>query len=358
MFGLSSDKWAYSRIEIDREYNYLFCPLLKAGSTFFRRVFYSLKEHHSVGDPFSIPINKALGAKRNVLEDIMPLSMPSTAAFLNNATSIMFVREPFSRLLSGYVDKLFAPNPYFWSLVGRHIITGFRSIKTPKSVRCGHDVTFAEFVSYVVNGEATNSTHRDAHFTPSYDQCKPCSLNYTILGKMETFATDIAYTLTQLGQNVTKEDLSTWARKSTSDAVMDSTVSPFSWKTSVRKCMTWHEALTRIWRKLQIRGIILFENKFPWSPELTEKFVTVQIFTNMVEKLHLNSEKEKLHQQKLDALAEAYSSIPASDLEKLVQVFNLDFNLFQYNPYPDYIFDVNIAKSFHNKYRIFDISGL
>ncbi|CAG5127921.1 unnamed protein product [Candidula unifasciata] len=338
-FGLSPDKWAYNRIEINREGNYLYCPLLKAGSTFFRRMFYSLKEYRYARNPYTIPIEKALGANRHVLEDIMPF-------------------KPFSRLLSGYVDKLFAPNPYFWSLVGKHIIANFRTVTTPKSRKCGHDVTFEEFLRYVVNGEATNSSHRDAHFTPSYDQCKPCYLNYTILGKMETFAADVAYTLSHLGQNISKEELSAWATNSTFDAIMDSAISPFRWKTAIRKCMTWHEALVRVWRKLQIRGIILFEHKFPWSPEYTEKYITLQKFTDMVKHLHLNSEKEQFHNQKFAVLAEAYSNIPAEDLQKFVDVFFFDFQLFQYNPYPSYVFDVNVARQFKNRHRIFHVTSV
>ncbi|KAH9508073.1 Carbohydrate sulfotransferase 9 [Bulinus truncatus] len=358
MTGLSSEAWAYGRIEISQSSRYLYCPLLKVGSTFFRRVFYTMRERKQLLNPYIVPINQALAAKRTVLEQILPLNSPSTMAFLNSSTSIIFVREPYSRILSGYVDKLFAPNPYFWSQIGKHIISKYRQGAKIKELFCGHDVTFAEFVEYVVQGEQTNDTHRDAHFTPTYDQCKPCQLNYTVIGKMETFQSDVAYTLSQLGHNVSQEKLNQWAKDATHDAILDSTVSPFGWKFTVRKCMSWHEGLKRIWRKLQIRGIISIEEKFPWPPDLSDKAITVRMFTERVKKLNSQADKAKLKKQKLEVLAEAFSTIKHEHLLKLVDIFKPDFQLFQYNLFPDYIFDENTVSQFRNKHNIFNVNNI
>ncbi|CAL1529964.1 unnamed protein product, partial [Lymnaea stagnalis] len=312
----------------------MYCPLLKVGSTFFRRVFYAMREKRRLSNPYIVPINQALAAKRTVLEQILPLDSADTAAFLNSSTSIMFVREPFSRILSGYVDKLFAPNPYFWSQIGRHIISKFRRDAKRSEILCGHDVTFTEFIDYLIDGELTNDSHRDAHFTPTYDQCKPCQLNYSVIGKMETFQPDVAYTLHQLGYNVSKEKLGQWARDATHDAILDSTVSPFGWKFTIKKCMSWHESLKRMWRKIQIRGIISMEENFPWSPDYSEKFVSVRMFTERVKKLNAAADKLKLKKQKISVLTEAFSNIKVEKLLKLVEIFKPDFQLFQYDMHP------------------------
>lgn len=62
--------------------------------------------------------------------------------FLDVVTKVMFTRQPYSKLLSAYVDKLYSPNPFFWGKIGRHIVRKFRSRPSAKSVACGHDVTF------------------------------------------------------------------------------------------------------------------------------------------------------------------------------------------------------------------------
>ncbi|KAL8595979.1 hypothetical protein ACOMHN_018291 [Nucella lapillus] len=38
------------------------------------------------------------------------------AAFVTSAFRNIFVRNPYSRMFSAYVDKVFAPNPTFWKL--------------------------------------------------------------------------------------------------------------------------------------------------------------------------------------------------------------------------------------------------
>ncbi|CAL1542934.1 unnamed protein product, partial [Lymnaea stagnalis] len=317
----------------------MYCPVHKVGSTFFRRVFYAMRENRRLSNPYTIPIKKALASKRIVLKQLLPLDAPDTAAFLNSSTSIIFVREPFARILSGYVDKLFAPNPYFWSQIGKHIISKFRRDAKPLEKSCGHDVTFSEFIDYLIDAELAYDSHPDVHFTPTYDQCKPCQLNYSVIGKMETFQPDLAYTLHQLGYNVSKVELAQWARDATHDAIQDSTVSPFEWKLKIKKCMSWHEGLKRMWRKNQIRGIISMEERFPWSPDYSEKFVSVRMFMERVKKLNAAADQLKLKKQKLSVLTEAFSTIRVERLLKLVEAFKPDFQLFQYDMHPHFIFD-------------------
>ena len=360
LFGLSTEKWAYGRIEVSQRHNYMYCPLLKVGSTFFRRLFYAMNLGKKVRSPYDIAIQRALNGKRDVLSKMTSFLSHRFLKTMNPA-SIMFVREPFSRLLSGYTDKLFAPNPYFWQEIGVHIVTTIRHNYTtppPKSKKiCAHDVTFSEFIKYVIDAERTDSDKRDAHFTPTYDQCKPCSLNYTVIGKMDSFLPDVAYTLEQLGNPVSKETLKIWAKQATADAIDDSTYSPFGWKRGIRKCMTWEQALKRIWRKLQIRGIILFSDTFPWSGNDTSS-VTLKHFQNTVKVLHSKSDKNLLKQQKLDVLAEAYSTVSEEDIRSILELFMPDFTLFQYNPKPDFIFDDDNVKRFRGRDFVFNLDSV
>jgi hypothetical protein len=38
----------------------------------------------------------------------------------------MFVRDPHSRILSGYVDKLYCPNTLYWKVTGRYVVSDIR----------------------------------------------------------------------------------------------------------------------------------------------------------------------------------------------------------------------------------------
>ena len=128
-------------MEASRRHGYYYCPLLKVGSTFFRRLFFAMEHNMEIKSPFDIGISRALDAKRTTLSKINP---EDRKWLEENATAIMWVRDPYARLLSGYVDKLFAPNPYFWNVIGGHIISSHRP--GGAEGKCFHDVTFPEFI--------------------------------------------------------------------------------------------------------------------------------------------------------------------------------------------------------------------
>ena len=131
--------------------------------------------------------------------------------------------------------------------------------------------------------EQTNKLYRDRHFIPSYDQCKPCTYQYDIFGKMETFAADTSLVVAQLGHNLSQSTLDSWSRESELDAIVDSIRSPYGWRMYIMKCMSWEEANQRIWRKLQIRGLLDKKESPPmatfhqWSRS-PDAFIGVNIF--------------------------------------------------------------------------------
>ncbi|XP_048251039.1 uncharacterized protein LOC124152609 isoform X2 [Haliotis rufescens] len=356
LLGLSSEKWAFDRIEVDTDRGTLYCPLLKVGSTFWRRVFYAMRQNSTINTPYDISINKALMSKRETLHKLLPLNRSSTQQYLKESVNIMFVREPFSRLISGYVDKLFAPNPYFWTVIGKFIISNYRKNPSPQSLRCGHDVTFPEFVQYVVDTEARNDPHRDAHFTPTYDQCKPCQIPYNIIGKMETFKDDTAFILNALGYNVSTNSLRLWSLKAEEDAVIDSTLSPFGWKKKIQKCMSFHEAAKRIWHKMQIRGIVRKDYAMPFTVRSLKTTSSRQFIEAMLKGRRSPDVHGFLKSQKQEVLQRAYQLVPRDDLERIRKFFKPDFELFGYDMYPKHIFPDYPSHTGNN--WLFNVSGV
>ncbi|XP_067653897.1 uncharacterized protein [Haliotis asinina] len=354
--GLSTEKWAFDRIEVDISRGTLYCPLLKVGSTFWRRIFYAMRQNATIHTPYDISINKALMSKRDTLQKLLPLNNSSTQQYLKESVNIMFVREPFSRLISGYVDKLFAPNPYFWTVIGKYIISNYRKDPSPQSLRCGHDVTFPEFVQYVVDTEARNDPHRDAHFTPTYDQCKPCQVPYNIIGKMETFKDDTAFILNTLGYNVSSNSLKFWSSKAEEDAVIDSTLSPFGWKKKILKCMSFYEAAKRIWRKMQIRGIVRKDYAMPYSEKSLKTVSSHQFIKALLKARGSDDARGFLKRQKQEVLQKAFQLVPQTDLEKIRQLFKPDFELFGYDMHPKHIFPDNPSHSGSN--WLFNLSSV
>ncbi|KAK7465913.1 hypothetical protein BaRGS_00037523, partial [Batillaria attramentaria] len=363
----------YNSLEVYYQQRVLFCPVLKVGSTFWRRLWNALEHGKQVASPYDIPIAKALAAKRTHLKDVatgfinkhsplrrrgdlhprqpwpggenmnyttvaVTLNDSAVEEFIHKAGTVMFTREPYAKLLSGYVDKLFAPNPFFWSAIGKHIIQNVRPDASPKSLECGHDVTFPEFIKFVLESERTGKFKRDKHFVSSFDQCKPCNITYDIVGKMETFPQDAGLVLAQLGFNLSQSTLAEWGRLSENDAIEDSITSPYSWRKAIVKCMTWEEANRRIWRKMQIRGLVDRRQPLPMTSykqySLRSKDFT-QVVKNVWQAFRTTDRKSA---QKKAAMSSAYSLVPKADLEKLREYFLIDFDVFGYDSRPDVVF--------------------
>ena len=113
----------------------------------------------------------------------------------NNYTKFFFVRHPFERLVSAYQNKLASNNTIFNKMVGKKIIRKYRQNATAISLKKGHDVTFNEFVQFIVDEWRNGSKTLDAHWRPIVDLCLPCVMQYDFIGKFETLNRDVEYLL-------------------------------------------------------------------------------------------------------------------------------------------------------------------
>ena len=64
------------------------------------------------------------------------------------------------------------------------ILLVFRSLET------GEDVTFEEFVQYVLQQADVGQDRLDSHWRPQYNLCQPCHINYDFIGHYETLRQD------------------------------------------------------------------------------------------------------------------------------------------------------------------------
>ncbi|VDI08184.1 Hypothetical predicted protein [Mytilus galloprovincialis] len=123
-------------------------------------------------------------------------SVEDVIFFSKSVFSVLFVS---SRLFSGYVDKFLYPKPHYWNVYGTKIISKYMKHRSFESRHCGYDVTFAEFVEYVVDTYEYKPRLLDDHFSPIHQHCRPCEIDYKIIGKMETISDDVNYVFNELG---------------------------------------------------------------------------------------------------------------------------------------------------------------
>ena len=83
----------------------------------------------------------------------------------------------------------------------------------------GDDVTFPEFIQYVV--ASGNSRNNDEHWRQQHLLSSPCHVNYTFIGKFETLHEDMAFLVSKLfGLNHMKHSEFMNRSKTTDQSVM------------------------------------------------------------------------------------------------------------------------------------------
>ncbi|XP_060574739.1 putative uncharacterized protein DDB_G0289263 [Ruditapes philippinarum] len=323
----------------------LYCPVEKIGTTFWRRIIYTFSNKNPMYKfPFDVPEEFVhVEVKRD-------FSTKASSVLPNTTFSFLFVRNPFSRMLSAFIDKIVAPNPYYWREFGNTAIKRYRQ-RASGSYLDGHSITFSEFVKLVIDMESTNM-YSDPHAKSIDSSCNPCLLNYSFIGRMETFKDDALYILKTLNakQDIVKSIEKQWEELSIEAAIKFNIEYCFETKKEIMNYITWEKALQRLWLHLQMRGLIS-KNKILHHPVKHINTLTAREFVDLAVEANKASSKEETKLQKLAVQREAFASVDISILEKFVSVFRKDFQLFGYDPHPSIIFqreNLKITPKFFN----------
>ncbi|EFX71975.1 hypothetical protein DAPPUDRAFT_326687 [Daphnia pulex] len=187
-------------IIVDDQHRLLYCDVPKVASTNLKRLMLILSGKITAKQFSSIPRltvhdnNPMLHLDAFDLTDILKIGRANYSKFI-------FVRHPYERLVSAYQDKLAGDNTFFQKVIGREIVEKYRKKPTQLSLNNGHDVTFPEFVSYVVDEWKQNQRQLDVHWRPASDLCLPCSMEYDFIGKFETMNQDVDFLLQRLNES-------------------------------------------------------------------------------------------------------------------------------------------------------------
>ncbi|XP_052792381.1 carbohydrate sulfotransferase 10-like [Mya arenaria] len=307
------------RVSFDPHVNAVYCPLCKIASTFLTRMFrmmalnYRKIPNGTVNTPFDVPISDAHPSTDNL--DLNKWTVGSKDA--SNSFRFMFVRSPFDMLFSAYVDKFVGPNPYF------------NRLSSAENNQCGYaNYSFRQLLEYVIVTDKKKKS-LDCHVA-KWDACLPCEVNYTYIGKMETFKDDITSILSALGQFRSLDAMEAKSAKLHAyDAIQDSVSGPFEWRKDIEKCMSWPDALRRIWRKLQIRGVIGTKGFSIFGFEAES--ISRTDYINVLKKVSEESTANERRMMKQLSYIEAYRNIPDEILDSIKHVYRNEFNLFNFS---------------------------
>ena len=197
----------------------LYCAIPKVGCTTFKRIIAKLTGLTGTASDREMHVHDEDYMESLGLRYLSRYNVDHIQHRLKHYFKFMIVRHPLERLLSAYRDKFTSVNEHnahFHFKYGRKIIRKFRYRPSRKSLKYGHDVTFPEFIKYIISLD--NKIEEYNPHWGSYTQlCYPAHIHYDFIGKFETLNKDTKYILHMIDPAVCPLHFPELSHKSTSN---------------------------------------------------------------------------------------------------------------------------------------------
>ena len=166
-------------IIVDEKLKILFCYIPKVACTQWKTVLMQPNPPERKSDSVHNPKN---------FKFLHVYPKDDVRRMLKTYFKFVFVREPFERLLSAYLDKFHGGDPTFHNSFGRGIIKTYRPGGNPEH----KNITFDEFLNYVIN---IGKGYWNEHWQ-TYDKlCHPCGIQYDFIGRFENLEEEASFVL-------------------------------------------------------------------------------------------------------------------------------------------------------------------
>lgn len=183
---------------VDDRHGLLYCYVPKVACTNWKRVLMVLTGDGRYREPLEIPAGEAHAPGR--LRSLADFSPAEINRRLRSYLKFLFVRDPFERLVSAYRNKFTRSyNTAFHRRYGTKIVRRHRANPSAQALETGRDVSFQEFVYYLVDPRTPREEPFNEHWERAHALCHPCLVQYDVVGKYESLAQDSRYVLRSAG---------------------------------------------------------------------------------------------------------------------------------------------------------------
>lgn len=196
----------------------MYCYVPKVGTTSWKRLFLAILGHPEF-------INGSAGTHSKADKVFLKLSQISRDKAkmpLSEYKSFFFVRNPYTRLLSIFRNKLeIPPDNYTYSLheFQSRVKEWIRKYKPDLAkMYPSKRISFEEFVTYYTGLKV--DARKNEHWEDMYKLCHPCTLSYDFIGTYETLETDKKFLIDQMQSEIRLPDEDLRTTHSSNDSVL------------------------------------------------------------------------------------------------------------------------------------------
>ena len=317
-----------SQYYLSKRYNFALCRIPKIGSSFWNQVFRLLIEGPNAASRIFSKF-RALQSKDYSIGVTLSNDERLKSRF------VFVARDPFARLYSAYVDRIFLPSGTYG--VATDIVRFQRNYTRNQHV-CANELTFEDFLGYIVDSVRLGR-RLNMHWAPIYTLCDLCDVDTFAVVKMESFSSDVHFALQKAGLSsdlldIVDDRLQTHRIERTIPGTVEAIVETSHF---ARKCMNPTEVARRIWISFQIQGYISDSVRFPFVVVDTEEKAANHTFLSdvilkTIKQYPLISEDSKLQRHRF--LINAYTGLSSNLLQKIANIYQHDFLLFNYSDSP------------------------
>ncbi|CAH1786198.1 unnamed protein product, partial [Owenia fusiformis] len=312
------------------------CPVPKVATRFLGRMFAISSNYFREENVSSLGLLNITGALSK--SKFFQKYKAKDRAILMKYHRVLFVRHPFDRLISAYLDKMYGLGQ--WRGTSLDIIKTVRPNPSGYSLACGHDVTFLEFLKYVVM--MPDKTNR--HWTTVMSFCEPCAVHYDIIGHTETAQDDIPYMSHMISSNVPPMSKDITNIENIKREVQKLFMPRF--RPSTECNITFSQGYYRVWDVLKLHSYIDSNANIPPAHQILQNLTRVTLGTELRFRLQMKSflkivqdvmertAVELYHnrtvKEPIDLRKYYFNHIPNLLMAQLRERFKYDFEMFGY----------------------------
>ena len=178
------------KLKFSKKGNIMMCIVPKVASRNWYRVFLAIDGYYNVSlvqKYDSTDINSPITNKSEYwrVPGIEKATIKDRQYVFLSSYKILFVRNPYERLVSCYIDKFVLEHDKDF----KFIIAAIKEMFVKDDSKQG--ITFKDFIKFVIHEHKAGHYYRVYHhWLPITSICSPCFIRYDFIGKMETLVKD------------------------------------------------------------------------------------------------------------------------------------------------------------------------